>query len=192
MNKRNHKYPDFITEKKYFQENGKRYFLELEFDKNKSQSVVIILKNPSKATDEFSDHTVNRVSNYIFQNRQKYDVFSRVGKIIILNLTPIYETVSSKLKDLTDSIVEKRNLKIVDEYLKNNKLVIVAWGNHPRGFYQDYELLKNEIKESIRKYENNVFYVKSLSLNGNPKHGQGWGYKHKLIKYIAEKLVGNN
>ncbi len=178
-----YKYPEFIKAKKYWQLNGKRYFLELEFEKRRSESIVVILKNPSKATDEYSDHTVNRVSNYIYQNRDNYDVLRNVGKVIILNLTPFYETYSHKLKDLTETLIEKLNLATLEEYLIAYKTVILAWGDHPANFYDDYQILKKNVFEILKRNKNDVYYVDSMSNQENPKHGQVWGYDDELIRH---------
>lgn len=115
-----------------------------------------------------------------------------MGKIVILNLTPFYETVSSKLKDLTDTIIDDKNIRTVEHYLQTNELVIIAWGDHPEGFYEEYELLKKRIYDSLGQNKNKVFYVNSFSLSGNPKHGQGWGYDHKLKKHEPDQPVSNN
>jgi len=184
--KRIHKYPDFIIVKRYLQQNGKRYFLELEFDNDKPGSIVVILKNPSKATDKYSDHTVNRVSNFIYKNRRNYDMLRDIGKVVILNLTPFYETESHKLKNLTETIIENKNLMTIDKYLQQHKTVIIAWGDHPRYFYEEYQNLKEKVFDIFKRYKNEVYYVNSFSLQGNPRHGQVWGYTNELLRYISD------
>lgn len=77
MSRRIYRYPKYIKSKKYSQENGKRFYLELVFNEHKNKAVIVVLKNPSKATDKFSDHTVNRVSNYIYNNQMNYKVFHK-------------------------------------------------------------------------------------------------------------------
>lgn len=174
---------DFITSKEYRRIGDKRYWLELVFDSGKPENVVVIMKNPSKATLNVSDVTVNRLTKYIYLNRNKYEFFTNIGKVIVLNLIPFYETDSSKLIEIGKPIIDEENMKIIAKYLFKNKKVIVAWGDHPKHLSKEYETLKNRVFGIILENKNDVHYVHSLSQAGNPKHAQGWGYGHELKKY---------
>ncbi len=182
MKKPTYKYPDFVTKVDLKSENGKRYWLNLEIDKNKSDGITVILKNPSRADQIISDKTVFNVSNYIYRNREKYSEFKNVGTITILNLIPNYLTDSSRLKEFKESIIDQENIRTLNEYCGKNKNVIIAWGNHPSGLYQEYEKLKSETKKILTEYKNQVFYVDKITKAGNPKHGQVWGYGNELKK----------
>ncbi|MCF8714523.1 DUF1643 domain-containing protein [Joostella atrarenae] len=182
MSKPIYKYPAFVTNVDLKSENGKRYWLDLEIDKNKSDGITVILKNPSRADETISDKTVFNVSNYIYRNREKYSVLENVGNITILNLMPNYLTDSSGLKEFKETIIDQENIRTLNEYCGKNKNVIIAWGNHPSGLYYEYEKLKEETKKILTKNNNQVFYVDKMTNAGNPKHGQVWGYENQLKK----------
>jgi hypothetical protein len=88
MKKPTYKYPDFVSKVELKSGNGKRYWLNLEIDKNKLDRITVILKNPSRADEMISDKTVFNVSNYIYKNRVKNSELKNVGQITILNLIP--------------------------------------------------------------------------------------------------------
>ena len=182
MKKPTYKYPDFVSKVELKSGQGKRYWLKLEIDKNKSERITIILKNPSRADKLISDKTVYNVSNYIYRNRQKYSELKNIGEIIILNLMPNYMTESSRLKEFKETIIDKENIRTLNEFCGKSKKVIIAWGNHPSGLYNEYEKLKTETKRILTENKNEVFYVDKMSKYENPKHGQVWGYKNEFKK----------
>lgn len=182
MTKPAYKYPAFVTKVDLKSENGKRYWLNLEIDKNKSDGITVILKNPSRADKTISDKTVFNVSNYIYRNREKYSELKNVRIITILNLMPNYLTDSSGLKEFKETIIDQENIRTLNEYCGKSKNVIIAWGNHPSGLYYEYEKLKEETKKILTLNNNQVFYVDKMTNAGNPKHGQVWGYENKLKK----------
>ena len=184
MKKPTYKYPNFVSKVELKSENGKRYWLNLKIDENKTDGITVILKNPSRADKIVSDKTVFNVSNYIHRNREKYPEFINVGEITILNLMPNYMMESSGLKEFKETIIDRENIRIINEFCGKNKNVIIAWGNHPSGLFNEYEKLKNETKKILTENQNQVFYVDKMSKYGNPKHGQVWAYANKLIKVV--------
>lgn len=184
MKKPVYKYPDFVSKVKLKSGNGKRYWLNLKIDENKTDGITIILKNPSRADENVSDKTVYNVSSYIYKNREKYSEFKNIGEITILNLMPNYMTESSGLKEFKKSIIDKENIRTIKQFCGMNKNVIIAWGNHPSGLYNEYEELKRETKKILTENQNRVFYVDKMTKAGNPKHGQVWRYKNELMKVV--------
>jgi len=180
-----YKYPDFVQNVELEKTDDKRFWLKLTIDETKKNSIVVILKNPSRANKEISDKTVYNVSNYIYRNQDKYDVLEDVGSLVIVNLIPHYQTYSSQLKELNNGVICTENLRAIDAVTKKNSTVIIAWGNHPAGLLKEYETLKKEVMNILSKNGNDIFYVDKLSAAGNPKHGQVWGYKNKLIKHTV-------
>ena len=85
-----YKHPEFVTrtEAKRIEEENKRLWLTITIDEKLKESVVVILKNPSRATKDISDKTVFNVTNYIHKNRVNYKQLKNTGTIIILNLIP--------------------------------------------------------------------------------------------------------
>ena len=186
MKKPVYKHPKFVTKTEAKRTEDKRYWLKLTIDENKKESIIVILKNPSRATKDISDKTVYNVTNYIYKNSAKYKPLKNVGIIIILNLIPNYETYSENLLKITTNITDKKNLKSIDSFSSKCKNVIIAWGNPPKGLKKEYNQIKEDVLTILKKNGNNVFYVHKLSALGNPKHGQIWAYKDKMIKYKFE------
>jgi|SRR3989344_4467315 len=180
-----YEHPDFVvqTDDLRREKENKRLWLSLTIDNDSLDSVVVILKNPSRATAKESDKTVSNVTNYIHKNRMNYQHLKNVGKIFILNLIPFYETDSSKLVFLKEKVIDKENHETINEFCSKHKNVIIAWGNHPKGLYNEYEYLKKLVRKILKTNNNNIFYVDKFSKNDNPKHGQVWGYKNRLIEF---------
>jgi len=185
MTKPVYKHPKFVTaasDRRIFEEN-KRLWLTLTIDETKQESIIVILKNPSRATKDISDKTVSTVTRYIYKNRSKYQQLKNIGTVIILNLIPFYETYSEKLAVNGSGIIDKSNLKTIEEFTSKHKTVIAAWGDHPKGLSSEYEELKNMVLHILKDNKNDLYYVDKLSKRGNPKHGQVWGYGDLLMKY---------
>ena len=184
-NKHTYKHPNFVleTSDKRIESENKRLWLSLLIDKYAKESLLVILKNPSRATKNISDKTVFTVTNYVHKNRNKYSALKNIGTITIINLIPFYETYANQLVILGTKIIDKQNLDVINDLtLKHNK-VIVAWGNHPKGLHKEYEELKQKTLDILKLNRNNVFYLDKLSKSGNPKHGQVWGYENELLKF---------
>ena len=183
MKKPVYNYPDFVTDVTLNKTDTKRYWLKLNIDDTKDETIIVILKNPSRANKTISDKTVYNVSQYIFRNRVSNPILEDIGTIIILNLIPNYETYSEKLAELEHGIISKENLNIIEELTAQHNKVIIAWGNAPKGLKKDYDILRERTLEILNKNENSVFYVDKLSKQFNPKHGQIWGYADELKTY---------
>jgi hypothetical protein len=180
-----YKHPSFIieTQDKRIEKENKRLWLSLCMDKDAKESLLVILKNPSRATKEISDKTVFNVTNYVYKNRFKYSAFKNIGTIILINLIPFYETYAHQLVTLGNKIIDNQNSKTIKALTSKHKNVIIAWGDHPKGLYEQYEQLKNTTFDILKTNKNTIFYVDKLSIYGNPKHGQVWGYNNKLIPF---------
>jgi len=177
-----YKYPDFVIKVELKKKEGKRYWLNLKIDKNKTDRITVILKNPSQANKKISDKTVFNVLNYIHQNRERYPELNNIGEVTILNLIPNYMTKSNRLRKFRDTIIDKENIRTLNVFCARNEKVIIAWGNHPSGLCREYEKLKTLTKKILITNKNKVFYVDRMTKAGNPKHGQVWGYENEFKK----------
>lgn len=189
MRKPIYQYPCFVIEAadKRSEKENKRLWLKLTIDKNRDDSIVVILKNPSRATKDISDKTVSNVTKYIYKNKDNYESLKNIGTIIILNLIPFYETYSHELKNVKIDIVDIENLKTIREITSKHKNVVIAWGDPPRGLQKQYENLKHSVMDILKENKTNLYHVDKLSKKGNPKHGQVWSHKNTLIKYELTK-----
>lgn len=189
MTKPIYKYPSFVKKVELEKTDIKRFWLELVIDESKDESIVVILKNPSRANQVVSDKTVYNVSNYIYRNREKYDVFSNVKSIIILNLIPHYQTYSKKLEVLKNEVICQDNLDTINRVTSRHSKIIIAWGNHPSGLYQEYEILKEQVMQILTDNNNQVFYVDKFSKAENPKHAMVWGYSDNLKEFTSQQRI---
>jgi hypothetical protein len=189
MKKPTYKHQDFIINKAYERTNVKRYWLELTINNDCTENIIVIMKNPSRATLEVSDKTVFNVCNYIFMNKNNRVELKNIGKIIILNLIPFYETYSKELIALKEEIIDYANLEVIRNYTSKDNRVIIAWGNHPDKLYKEYEIIKQEVFLILNENNNEVYYVDKLSAAGNPKHAQIWGYENEIkpINLVTNK-----
>ena len=185
MTKPVYKHPDFVTEPKdcRIEKENKRLWLSLTIDENLSDSLIVVLKNPSRATKDISDKTVYTVTNYIYKNKNKYPQLKNIGTIVILNLIPFYQTYAELLAASSLNIIDEENMRTIAELTSKHKNVIVAWGNHPKGLYKEYEQLKKKTLKTLKVNKNNIYYVDRLTKIGNPKHGQVWGYDNELFEF---------
>jgi len=159
----------------------KRYALHLELDNNASDSLLVILKNPSRATNQISDKTVFNVSNYIYKNNKTHTALSYVGSISIVNLMPQYQTHSHLLQKQSKNLYDPKNFETIDTLCRQINTVIIAWGNAPKGLDAIYEQMTVKTMNILQTHKNRVYYVKQLSAAGHPRHGQVWAYKDPLI-----------
>lgn len=183
MKKPTYKHQEFVINKKYHKTDCKRYWLELTINNDCTENIVVIMKNPSRATLEVSDKTVFNVCNYIFLNKNDRPELKNIRKIIILNLIPFYETYSKELVALKDEIIDEANLEVIKKYTSKNSRVIIAWGNHPDKLINEFEFLKQEVGQILQDNKNEVYYVDKLSAAGNPKHAQVWGHYNQLFPF---------
>lgn len=184
MKKPVYKYPDFVQNIELEKTDEKRFWLKLRIDESKSESIVVILKNPSRANKEVSDKTVYNICNYIYRNQDNHDVLKAVGSIVILNHMPHYQTYSNQLEPLNNEVICQQNTDTIRSFTSKHSNVIIAWGNHPKGLFKQYEFLKVQVMEILAENSNKVFYVDKLSIAGNPKHAQIWAYNNELKTYV--------
>ena len=91
MRKSLFKYPDFIIDVELNKTDSKRFWLKLIIDESKTESNVVIVKNPGRAKKQVSYKTVYNVTSYIYQNRDKYDAFKGIESVVLRNLIPKYK-----------------------------------------------------------------------------------------------------
>ena len=173
-------YPEFASVTAIHQEAGKRFSMEIELDTSGNRTWVVIQKNPSRADSVVSDHTINRVLNYLFRNREKYSCLQGIGRVVFLNLIPLYETYSDRLAKKEEVLDDPENLKTIEAYLSTGSPCIIAWGNPPKGLSKPYEVLSEKVQTLFRRYGNSVYHVGSLTRLGYPRHGQIWGYSYAI------------
>jgi len=183
------------------EENDFRYFLSIPLIYDIAvppKKVLAILKNPSKAKIDIrnnlyeSDHTVNRVISYFFD--QKFT------EVVIVNLFTKYFTESNRLNDYVHKpikIIGKDNDAYIKKFIQSNDFerIVVGWGGFPKGSGNE---MKNLYRERISKIEEickgkKVYYVERMVEGGLfPKHGMVWTIGAAMFEYkpIFNALIG--
>jgi hypothetical protein len=173
-------YPDFARVISIYQEAGKRYSMEIELDSEGRKTFIVIQKNPSRANAEVSDHTINRVLNYLHRNRVKYPCLQGIQKVVFLNLIPWYQTYSHRLAEKLNDLSDPKNLSTIEAFLRTGDSCIIGWGNPPIGLKGPYDFLVNKVLTLLGKYSNPIYHVGELTRLAYPRHGQIWGYTDPL------------
>ena len=141
-----------------------RFILHIE-TKNESteKSILVVMKNPSKATQYQSDKTVNNIIGHLWKD---------YSNIYIANLFPYYSTKANGLLSFFDSqdndTILTINQKFIEDYEMKANDILIGWGTNTIGMkQQDYE---NEIAKTMRilfKNKKPVYYVHCCSCKNN-------------------------
>ena len=173
-------YPEFARVQSIQQERGKRYSVGIDLDSGGSRTLVVIQKNPSRANAEVSDHTINRVLNYLHRNQEKYACLQGIQKVVFLNLIPWYQTYSDRLVENQKELSDPRNFGTIEAFLRTSDPCIIAWGNPPKALRKPYDSLVEKVLALLGKFGNTTYHVGGLTRLGYPRHGQIWGYDDPL------------
>ena len=199
-------YPNFVNTSDIHEigNSTHRYILYIPFNKKNTDhdTLVVVLKNPSKATPYQADVTVSKVCNVAYYNGY--------ASVIILNLFPIRSTNPSGVLQLYnnpdfDSIMEENFVHIKNEC--KNRDVILAWGKdsisksslNSKRNKEIYKKVVRRVTRIVSKYAAKTFFVRSCSCPHQsnkcviscakphseryPLHGQRWCNQEKLITY---------
>lgn len=176
-------YPKFVDKNSiecYPQNEAYRYYLTIRFvpasdvvssfatynKEKRAKTAMIIMQNPSKANENCSDRTVNKVLNYLYE--------FGYGKVIIMNIIPFYGT-----KIETISKVDLQNKKILhkncEEICKNSKKahsIFAAWGWTNQLAASYYRERIAETKKAIK--DQKIYCYSTNKSNNEPRHPRRW------------------
>lgn len=146
--------PDYFFPKKY--DNHKRFIL----GRKGTNPLVVIGMNPSAASEEYSDRTVNKI---IRVSRQR----NHEGWFM-LNIYPERATNQNDLDDYSETLSRENCAMIIDFLLRNNiKEVWGAWGNlEHNSLLKGKQMLLGELK----KNGISIYHFDKLTQKGNPRH----------------------
>lgn len=144
-----------------------RYRLRVRLRNSSKKTLTIAMMNPSKADEQWSDNTVNKVIRFVFhENANQQSLVRDIGYIDIVNIFPMYEPNSNNVKELIEAIIlndkltamQERNRQAFDDALSESKIVVLAWGDVP-----------SKVKASLHNQQaSNMFSsIKSHGLEGS-------------------------
>lgn len=178
-------YPSFVNVKKIIEitppcSSKYRYVLEIPFCNGEDKpAVLVILKNPSKATEKECDMTISKVCNATYN--------ADYGKVIVFNLFPYRSTdpqkVFSDFIQNTSAYEEhmKANLEFMSRHVTFVQDVIFAWGtntikNRTGKQYKD-------VKDGVKRTCQDKCWKMVEGGKKEPLHGLRWSNTSKFIDY---------
>lgn len=155
-------YKDYVSNIEILGDETCRYLLSCTLEGGDCKSALIIMQNPSKATKDISDQTINTVLEVF--HKLKY------RNVYITNLVPYYGTNSQDIAELVKDKTEihQKNDSIIEEKIKEVDKIFVAWGGR-NGFEKDfYNLRISTIKKLLK--DKTVYCYKVNVKNKQPIH----------------------
>ena len=186
MNKKVYRYKGYVDNANIAIDPSKkngfyRYLLSIPLKNSGCKSVLVILKNPSKADKEQSDHTINNVLKFC---RKDYK------KVYIVNLFPCYSTNPKGVKKFISSAhfapQMKNNINTLKAVLAEVDEVIFAWGRNSIGNKKEYDKAIKNVLDEIRCSNKKTFAVRKkgkLLKRTYPWHAQVWAVNSDLETY---------
>lgn len=164
-----------------------RFSLAIPFRRVENKTALVILMNPSKATEKVSDSTVNNVLARV------YNECSEVSKVIIANLYPLYETCSEKLEN--NAAQSKVNFEKIHELMGCSDLAILGWGKPSRKSANDLVRIKYHehaltIIEMAQESKLPTYIVGALREKLYPKHLGRLSFEMKMACVDLSGLAG--
>jgi hypothetical protein len=162
-----------------------RFTLMMQYRNNllsrdRSKTMIVILKNPSAADEKRSDSTIRKVETYVWKH------FPDVRYLRILNIFAFRATdaieVNERLQSLNDmAVTGAENDSFFRSTLAKTDYVICAWGG-PSGIdVTRYASRVTTVRELIRNHSAcPVYQVIGNQLTREPLHGLMWGYEYEL------------
>lgn len=178
-------YPAFV-DRKAIQINSSvmgnkafRYSLSIPFRRTDGRRALVVMMNPSKATENESDPTVNRVLTRLYSECED------VSTAVITNLYPLYETYSSQLENHHKHC--EKNITEISKLLKISDFVLFGWGKPNRLTQSNlaaigYHEKALEVVQLAIKNDSLAFKVGELRDNLYPKHLGRLSFKTKMSK----------
>jgi hypothetical protein len=166
--------------------NTYRYSLTVPFNRKGKKSALVVMMNPSKATDKISDNTVNNVLTRI------HSECSEVSKVTITNLYPLYETYSDKLEN--HKAQSQINFDKIRMLIAQNDFILLGWGkpsNKSNKVLQEIKYHEHALKvvEMVRSLGLPAFVVGDLRNNLYPRHLGRLSFELKMSTIDLNELI---
>lgn len=156
IKKSNCKYPNYVNKIECFAIHNLRvrFLLTIETNCAQNRSILVVMKNPSKANQFQSDKTINNVIK---------NLYLQYNKIYIANLFPYYSTKANGLLayfDDDNQTIQFFNKLIIQKYSLMVNDILIGWGTNTIGMKQkDYDSIIYEIMQILQKSRKNLYYV---------------------------------
>lgn len=198
-----YRYPSYVTAVRADDSSNpmpRRSRLTIELNRPDGGQALFVMMNPSKATTEISDKTVNGVIKYTYE---KCLALSNVSRVVVLNLYTVYETASGELANLiaqygydcavgNNDQCEITNDELISLEAGRSEILVTAWGKPSAsdkvlrecGYFRRIgEVL--EVIADHRPYHLDTYLRENLY----PKHPRGIDYSWVLSRLDAAELL---
>lgn len=141
-----------------------RFLLTIDTKSPMQRTILVIMKNPSQATESNSDKTINNVIT---------NLCAQYSRIYIMNLFPYYSTKANGLLSFLEDADHENILMINDGlisiYAAQSDDILLGWGTNTIGMKQKtYDDRIKEVMSIISIFTKPVFYVHCCSCAINP------------------------
>lgn len=198
-----YKYPSYVKDVSTVDSSNlipRRSKLTIELNRTSGDQALFVMMNPSKATKDFSDKTVNGIIKYTYERNA---VLNSISRIVVLNLYTVYETASGQLAQLVaqygyefttgnDDQISTSNDKLIALEADRSMFVVAAWGKPSA----DAKALRDcfyfqrisEVLEILKNHK--IFHLDNcLRENLYPKHPRGIDYSWVLSNLNVAELL---
>jgi len=148
-------------------EGNYRYLLHIPVS-DEGKKILFLMCNPSTA-DLYKEDTTTR-------NLKKWAKQNGVGVIIVGNIYAYRTSRPEALQSLkVAEAVGEKNIDAIIRASSEADEVIIAWGDPPKSRpIFEFNKLKNEILEIIKKKHSNVYRIGTKTKSGQPRHPRTW------------------
>lgn len=157
----------------------------LVLGKNGQNPLIVIGLNPSIADNNKSDATMRKILGFMTKWNEDGSFYH--DSFIMLNLYPLIETYSGKLKGHDfNEIIHSRNLEAISSILNKHPSadVLLCYGDA----IEDVPKLKecrNSILSKLGEYPNlNLYKLGELTIKRNPRHPSRLAYKTEVGTFV--------
>jgi hypothetical protein len=143
--------------------------------------------NPSTACPNNYDNTMKRLKKIVEKNKKDYDSWT------MLNIYPQRTTDPNNLdiEEKFNKIIHKKNLQIIDQYIKNDSKILCSWGT----LINERIYLKNCLKEIYvllnKKLNIKYFHIDELTKDGHPMHILYAKMDNGLNDFVMDNYIKN-
>lgn len=163
-----------------------RWLLELPYrhECGRTQTVCVILKNPSSATEQYADKTIQNVE------REIYRLFPAAARVKIVNLFAIRATDTLDVRRVIDHhgvgwAIGHDNDFALQGAIEESDQVVAAWGAQSRILTAPYERRVKQVVRMLDGHRQKLWYVGGLSGGKrHPRHGMAWKSSHRAMGFL--------
>ncbi|MCY3822033.1 MAG: DUF1643 domain-containing protein [Gammaproteobacteria bacterium] len=151
-----------------------RWALEVPYrrDPARTQTVSVFLKNPSSASEEFADKTIQTVE------REIYRLFPTAAWLWVFNLFGMRATKARDVRRAIDRhgikwTIGRCNDRALLRAIRGSDHIVAAWGAQSSLLKADYDERVEQVGAMLHDHRRKFWYVGRLSKkHEHPRHGQ--------------------